>query len=438
MRSISCVIAVILGSGLTSFGQSHPDSLRRGGTLQDCIAYALSHQPEVRASLVDEDIADRAIMGKLADWFPQVNLTINAQHYPQLPVAVVAGGPVSQGLTNSSNVLFTASQTLFSRDVLLASSSAGDIRALARQRTSSTRVDVVVNVSKAYYAILATEQQIALLDEAVLRLEQSYKDAFTKYNGGIVDNTDYMRALIALNNVKAERTQTLELLNARFSALKQEMGYPLEGTLDLAYDSSATALDAFIDTTQSVRYDTRIEYQLLLTEKRLQEDNLHYAAWSFVPTVSLFGGYTINYQNNSLPALYNQNYPSSYIGLQLTFPLFEGGKRIQQIRQAQLQVDRFDFDLQSLTNSINTQRATALAHYRGSLNSYTVLTENLDLARQVYHTIQLQYNAGTKSYLEFITAETDLRTAQVNRINALYELLVSKLDLQKALGTVSY
>jgi outer membrane protein len=67
-----------------------------------------------------------------------------------------------------------------------------------------------------------------------------------------------------------------------------------------------------------------------------------------------------------------------------------------------------------------------------------VLTENLDLARQVYHTIQLQYNAGTKSYLEFITAETDLRTAQVNRINALYELLVSKLDLQKALGTVSY
>jgi outer membrane protein len=319
MRSISCVIAVILGSGLTSFGQSHPDSLRRGGTLQDCIAYALSHQPEVRASLVDEDIADRAIMGKLADWFPQVNLTINAQHYPQLPVAVVAGGPVSQGLTNSSNVLFTASQTLFSRDVLLASSSAGDIRALARQRTSSTRVDVVVNVSKAYYAILATEQQIALLDEAVLRLEQSYKDAFTKYNGGIVDNTDYMRALIALNNVKAERTQTLELLNARFSALKQEMGYPLEGTLDFAFDSSATALDAFIDTTQSVRYDTRIEYQLLQTEKRLQEDNLHYAAWSFVPTVSLFGGYTINYQNNSLPALYNQNYPSSYIGLQLTF-----------------------------------------------------------------------------------------------------------------------
>ena len=438
MRRIIILTGILLLSTLSSRAQTHPDSLRHGGTLQDCIAYALSHQPQVRASLVDEDIADRVILGKIADWLPQVNLTVNAQHSPQLPVAIVAGGPISQGLTNSSNILFTASQTLFSRDVLLASSSAGDVRAYARQRTSSARIDVVVNVSKAYYAILATEQQIALLDEAVVRLDQSYKDAFTKYNGGIVDNTDYMRALIALNNVKAERNQARELLSARFSAMKEEMGYPGEGTLDLTIDSSATAIDALIDTTQNVRYENRIEYQLLQTGKRLQEDNLHYAAWSFIPTLSLFGGYTINYQNNLLPALYNQKYPSSYVGIQLTLPLFEGGKRIQQIRQAQLQVDRFDFDLQSLTSSINTQCATALANYKGSLNSYTVLTQNLQLAQQVYRTIQLQYNAGTKSYLEFITAETDLRAAQANRITALYQLLVSKLDLEKALGTVSY
>lgn len=387
---------------------------------------------------MDEEIAERIIQGKLADWFPQLSLNFNVQHNPQLPVAVVQGVPIIQGLANASNIQFTATQTLFNKDVLLASTSASDVRTFASQRTSSTKIDVVVNVSTAYYATLVTKEQIALLDESVLRLEQSYKDAYTKYQGGIVDKTDYMRALVALNNVKADRRQAQELLKARYVALKEQMGYPAEANLDLEFDSSPMALEALIDTNQSVNYSSRIEFQLLQTQKRLQEDNLNYYVWSFIPSLSIYGGYTLNFQNSFIDPLYNQNYPYSFVGLQLSFPLFQGGKRIQQIKQARLQVDRFDYDLQSLTNSINTQYALALANYKSNLNDYTVLTENLQFAEDVYRTIQLQYKDGTKSYLEFITAETDLRTAQVNRINALYQLLISKLDVQKALGTVSY
>jgi outer membrane protein TolC len=79
-----------------------------------------------------------------------------------------------------------------------------------------------------------------------------------------------------------------------------------------------------------------------------------------------------------------------------------------------------------------------MADYRSNLNTYDVLKTNLELADDVYRTIQLQYRAGTKTYLELISAETDLRTAQLNRTNALYQLLRSKLDVQKALGTVQY
>ncbi len=438
MRRIICFIACVLVSASSARSQSAPDSLLHGGTLQNCIRYALQHQPLVRESQLDEEIAERTIQGKLADWFPQLSLNFNAQHNPQLPIAVVGGVPIVQGLANSSNIQFTATQNLFSRDVLLASTSASDVRMFASQRTSSAKIDVVVNVSKAYYAILVTKQQIALLDESVLRLEQSYKDAYDKYRGGIVDKTDYMRALVALNNVKADRKQAQELLKARYVALKEQMGYPSGANLDLESDSSPMVLEGLVDTNQSVNYNSRIEFQLLQTQKRLQEDNLDYYKWSFIPSLSIYGGYTINYQNNFVDPLYNQNYPYSFVGLQLSFPLFQGGKRIHQIEQARLQVDRFDFDLQSLTSSINTQYSAALANYKSNQNDYDVLTENLRFAEDVYQTIQLQYKAGTKSYLEFITAETDLRSAQLNRINALYQLLVSKLDVQKALGTVPY
>jgi outer membrane protein TolC len=432
------LILVLLYSTMGAQSQQAFDSLLERRTLQNCIRYALVHQPLVQESLVDEEIAERTIQGKLADWFPQLNLNFNVQHNPQIPVAIVGGVPINQGLANNSNIQFTATQTLFNKDVLLASTSASDVRTFAKQRTLSTKIDVVVNVSNAYYATLVTIQQIELLDEAILRLEQSSKDAHTKYQGGIVDKTDYMRAQIALNNAKADRQQAGELLKARVANLKEQMGYPNAANLDLDYDSTQMVREAFFDTSGSLNYDNRIEFQLLQTQMHLQEDNLNYYKWSFIPSLSLYGGYTINYQNSFIDPLYNQRYPYSFVGLELSFPLFEGGKRIQQIKQAKLQLDRVDYDVLSLENSINTQYALALANYKSNLNNYKVLSDNLQLAQDVYRTIQLQYKAGTKSYLEFITAETDLRSAQVNQTNAMYQLLVSKLDMQKALGTISY
>jgi outer membrane protein len=438
MQRMLFLIFVVLVPASSVQSQTVLDSLVERGSLQNCISYALKHQPSVQESLVDEEIAERTIQGKLADWFPQLNLNFNVQHNPQIPVAIIGGIPINQGLANNSNIQFTATQTLFNRDVLLASTSASDVRTFARQRTISTRIDVVVNVSKAYYSTLVTKQQIEIFDEAILRLEQSSKDAYTKYLGGIVDRTDYMRAQIALNNARADRKQTEEVIKARLAALKEQMGYPPEANLELDYDKTHLESEALFDTMQSVGYNNRIEFQLLQTQKHLQEDDLNYYKWSFIPSVSMYGGYTINYQNSFVGPLYNQNYPSSFVGFQLSFPIFQGGKRIQEIKQAKLQLDRFDYNILSLKNIINTEYVAALANYRSYLNNYKVQCDNLQLAQDVYRIIQLQYKDGTKSYLEFITAETDLRTAQVNQTNVLYQLLISKLDMQKAIGTVIY
>jgi outer membrane protein TolC len=214
------------------------------------------------------------------------------------------------------------------------------------------------------------------------------------------------------------------------------MGYGAPTDLQLVYDSTQMEKEVLIDTIQSVNYSNRIEYQLLLTQKRLQEENLQYNKWSFFPTVSAFGNYNLNYFNNTFSKLYGDNFPNSYAGLQLSFPIFQGTKRTQNIKVAALQVKRVDWDIESLKTTINTQYAQALANYKSYLNEYYILKENLDLAREVYNTIQLQYKSGIKAYLDVITAETSLRSAQSNYSNALYEVLSSKFDVQKALGTV--
>ena len=297
---------------------------------------------------------------------------------------------------------------------------------------------MVVAVSKAFYDVLLTRKQIDLLDEDITRLSRSLKDAYNQYQGGIVDKIDYKQATISLNNARAEKKSYEELLKSKLVFLKQQMGYSSPGNLDLVYDSTSMEKEAIADTSQEVRYENRIEYQLLVTEKKLQQYNLLYNRWSFYPSVSAFAGYNFNFINDRFSRLYNQNFPNSFGGLQLSFPIFQGNKRVQNIRVAELQVKRLDWDMESLKNIISSQYAQALASYKSYLYDYYTLRENLALATEVYNTIQLQYRSGIKAYLDVITAETSLRSAQSNYANALYQVLSSKLDLQKALGTIQY
>jgi outer membrane protein len=165
---------------------------------------------------------------------------------------------------------------------------------------------------------------------------------------------------------------------------------------------------------------------------------VQYNKWAYIPVLSANGGYNFNYFNSRFANLYTNNFPNSFAGVQLSFPIFQGTKRTQNIRIAELQLTRLDWDMVNLQTTINTQYAQALATYKSDLNNYYVLRENLSLARDVFNTIELQYRSGIKAYLDLITAETDLRTAQSNYSDALYQALSSKLDVQKALGTVQY
>jgi len=440
MKKILFAFLIILIYKTTIFSQSQSksDSLLQNATLTDCVKYALSHQPSVQQSLINEKIANQEIKSKLADWFPQLNFNFNFQHNYKLPTSIFQGNPVHFGVVNTSSGQFSISQTIFNRDVLLASSTAHDVRKQAKQQTVSDKINVIVNVSKAYYSVLLTLNQIDLINQDITRLELSLKDTYAQYKSGVVDKTDYMQATIALNNGKAEKKQDEEMLKTSYANLKEQMGYPPDGSLKLNYDMSRMEKDIFIDTTQTLNYKNRIEYQLLLTDKSLQKANLDYYVWSFIPSLTAVGAYNLNFQNDQLSKLYNQDYPSSYIGLQLSFPIFQGGKRIQQIDEAELQLKQYDYDLSALKSSVNTEYTQALANYKSNLNNYQIQKDNLKLAESVYKIIELQYKSGIKTYLDVITAETNLRSTQVNYLNALYQVLISKIDLEKALGTLHY
>jgi outer membrane protein len=422
--------------------QNEKDTLQKDtlhvADLATCVQYALKHQPVIKESLIDEKITEETIKTKLADWYPQLNLNGTFQDNFQLTTTYFNGNYVASGTNYISGIGFSATQNIFNRDLLLASKTANDVRKNIRQITDSNRIGIAGDVSKAFYAVLLAQKQTDVLDEDIVRLNKSLKDAYNQYQGGIVDKTDYKRATISLNNAKAERKQQQDQLTANYYFLKQLMGYPDSANLQLEYDSSKLEADAFIDTLQQINYENRIEYKLLQTEKRLQEFNLKYYKWGFLPTISAFGTYNLDYLNNQFSKLYNQSFPNSYVGLQLAFPIFQGFKRMHQIKSAQLQINRFDYEFIGLKSYLTSQYAQALASYKGNLANYLALKDNVQLANDVYNIIRLQYQQGIKTYLDVIVAESDLRTSQLNYYTSLYQLLQSKIDVQKALGTIQY
>ncbi|OIQ97393.1 outer membrane protein TolC precursor [mine drainage metagenome] len=440
MRVFFTLIAVIYFTATPdkSISQNNTDSVLQNASLINCVQYALQHQPTIQQSLIDEDIVDKSIKSKLADWYPQLNLNYTIQNYFQLPSAFFGGNVVQTGAFNNSGLGVSLTQNLFTRDLLLANRTAGDVRKQIKQSSVSNKIDVTVNVSKAFYDVLLTQKQISVLDEDIIRLEKSLKDAYNQYQSGIVDKTDYKRATISLNNAKAQRKQVQDLIVAKYAYLKQLMGYPDKADLVLQYDSNVMEREALIDTAQQVSFQNRIEYQLLQTQQKLQQANVQYNKWSYIPTVSAFGAYNSSYFNNSFGKLYNSTYTNSFVGLQLSMPIFQGNKRVYQVKQAELQLKRVDWDMISLKSRINAQYEQAMASYKGNLANFTALKDNVQLADEVYKTIHVQYTSGIKTYLDVIIAESDLRTAQLNYYTALYQLLESKIDVQKALGNIQY
>lgn len=418
--------------------QSDADSVLEKATVDAVVRYALQHQPLVRQAQADEEITNSIIRGKLADWYPQINFTYNYQRYFDLQSSVIGGNLIRFGVNNTSSAQFTATQNLFNRDALLASTTATKVRTQAGLNTSKKKIDVSVSVTKAFYDVLSTLEQIKVSQESVVRLQRSLKDAQSRYQAGLSDKTDYKRATILLRNAEVALKTNEELLKAKEENLKALMGYPVSESLNIEYDTLAMEQAIAMDTTTDINYSAHIDYKLLVSQRELQDANLKYSYWAFLPSINLFGAYNLNYQNNDFGELYTQDYPFSYAGLTLSWPLFQGGKRIAKIREQKWTSARLDMSFRALSSSLSAAYVRSLASYKSSLANYLAQKENVDLAQDVYNVVQLQYKNGVKTYLDVTVAESDLRTTRINYYNALYQVLSSKLDVQQALGQINY
>ncbi|MGA9406955.1 MAG: TolC family protein [Bacteroidota bacterium] len=412
-------------------------------TLEQCIQYAFQHQPALNQALVQTSIVKATIAINLSGWFPQLNLSGNVLHYSQLPTTLVPnsvpGGapvPTHTGVTNTAIPQLSASQTIFEPQLFYAVASAPLYTKQAEQITDSVKISVVSSVSKSFYGLLLTLEEIDVLKEDTARLGRNITDAYHQYVGGIVDETDFEQAVITLNNSKAQLKQQVENVVPEYAALKQLMGYPPEKNFSVSFDTAQMMKEIYSDTTKQLLYENRIEYQQLQTVKQLQHQETVYNELSFLPSLSVFYDYYYEYESPTSSNLLRTAYPYSYFGVSLNFPIFTGFARVQSLQRSELQEQIVNWDEINLKSQIYTEYTSALANYKSNLYNLRLLGDNKSRAQDVYRVVSLQYNQGVVAYLNLLVAESNLITAEIGYIDALFQLLSSKIDLEKAMGEI--
>jgi outer membrane protein len=468
IASILCTMAL---KGFSQ--QASPDSKVYNFTVADCVNYAYEHQDSVVNAALDIKSAEYKIKETTGIGLPQISGTAGFQDYLKTPSIIFPdfiSGPIysilnQQNVKNSttgqvisgtapssdtkpqsislyqtynSNLGLTLNQILFDGSYLVGLKAAKTYKELSQRMFTRSKIEANVNVTKAYYQVLVSNEQIKLLDANIEQLKQQLDQTTAQNKQGFVELIDVQRLQVQYNNLLTNKDNTVRLLVLNYQLLKFQMGMSINANLVLVDKLEDIKLEDNLasNSIDTSFYHNRIEYGLTETNLKLNELDLQRKKSQFLPTLSAVGNSAITYQNNSFSQLYKTSYPATYIGINLNVPIFSGGQRINQVRQSKITVLKSENDLFNLKNALTLQASQAQITYTNGLQTLKNQKQSQELAREILRVTEIKYKQGVGSSIEVTQAQTDLEQADNNYIKGLYDTLVSKVDLDKAYGRI--
>ena len=153
-----------------------------------------------------------------------------------------------------------------------------------------------------------------------------------------------------------------------------------------------------------------------------------------LPTLALSYSYTLNAMTNDFDFKNYQWSPYSYIGLSLSIPIFAGGKRHSQVRQAQVQYDELKLQSENTERQLRIAIRQYLNQMETGMKSYTAAQSALESARKAYDIATKSYNVGRSTLTDLNDAQLALTQSQLSVSQTIYNFVVAKSNLEQTLG----
>ena len=439
-------------------------------TLEDALKIALSENASVRVADKEIEPTGYAKKGTYASLFPQIDLTASFMRtikkqvmYMDMDMSKIMGGGSDSGTTDSGttdsgssstetpsfptgggievgrwntyNAGVSASMPLVNAQLWKSLKISGKSVELAVEKARSSRLEMVTQVKQSYYAALLAKEALNVYKDVYASAVENFKQTQMRYNAQKASELEYTRAkstvASAVPNVyNAESSVVLSLWQ-----LKAVMGVELDQNIDVAGSlEDYTDEMALENSTDIMNLDHNSTMRQLAIQADQLAETVKLQQYAYIPSLALTFSYSLNAMTNDFKFSDYKWTPYSYVGLSLNIPIFSGGKRLNDVRQAKVQAS----ELAIQVNDTERQLKIAIRQYLNTMEtqmkSCAAAKEAVETAQKAYDIATQSYNVGRSTITELNDAQLALTQAKLGESQSIYSYMVAKSSLEQILG----
>jgi OMF family outer membrane factor len=409
-------------------------------SLQECVAQALQKNTNLLMANTDVELAKHKREEITAKLLPQFFVSADYRYYNDLPTQLmplsVFGGPVGTykeaqfGVPHVLNGNIQGNMPIYNQTILSGRTTANIGTELAEYQYKKTREDVVLDVSNVYYNAQIVANQIAFLQGNINNLDQLIATTTLLVQNQLAKQTDADKMKLQKSILGAQVTTAEASYQQIIGILKFQLGISQSDSIKIQMRTST-------ETTLTTD-DSNISTDILITQKLQQllhseMDGIYAGRY---PTLAVYGLYGTNGYATTGDKSFQKFFPVSFIGIQLSIPLFDGGTISSKVDQKTLELQKAALKEKLSVEKNGMDKINIQNQFLAHRKTVAMQEENIFLAERLYAQTQLQFKEGVASITDVLQADSALRDAQTNYLTAMAKFRITELEWKKVTGNL--
>lgn len=444
--------------------------------LTDAIQVALANNSEIKRSLLDLKDADEQVRLAWSEVLPEISGTASYTRNLEIPVNFVPAQffdpdapsgelvPLQFGTDNNWQGGLSVEQTLFRGEAIVGINSSKLYKAAQAENLRATTQQIVTQTRLAYYSVLVAEEQLRLQEATIERLKANLKDNRSRHKAGLIDEYEVLQVRVQLKNQEPQLTQAQYAVEQAYRELKVVLGIPLDLDFTIKGDLNTyevTSEQALKEVNQNIKKvdmmtpfhfnkeadamdiatDWRGDIRMLETRNDLMDREIRAVKSRFLPTLT--ANYNLNWSaaqagNPVFFGTEDSRARSQTVGVTLSLPIFQGFQRSANLSIAQIEKKDLEEQKRAAVRSAKNEIQSARESLNQSLETAPAREQALELAREGYERAKARLENGMGSQLDVTNAELQLREAEANYAEMVYNYLSAKAEYDQAIGMVPF
>ena len=409
-------------------------------TLEQALEIALSESPTIKVAEQEIEIKRYAKQETYSSLYPRFDATAQYQRVlAKQTMSMDLGGQtqtIKVGSDNSFNGGITASMPVVNAQLWESLKvSVADVM-LSIEKARSSQIDMIEQVSKAYYSILLAKESLVVYQRVYDNAVENNKNIKKRYDVGSVSEYDYISSNVSVQNaipnvIEAQNSVVLALWQ-----LKALLGIDLKRNIDVV----GTLMDYeaqmnYAHTLDQLDLSNNSSLKQLDIQQGMLESAVKIAKFANIPTLSINAAYLYTALGNDGKFFQAKAWnPYSYAGVQLNIPIFAGGQRRAAIRQSQLNLSNLQLQRENAERQLQVAVVQSLNNMQTNVKKFSAAAATVGQAQRGYEIAVKRYEVGRGTLVDVDNSQLALTQAELGRNSAIYNFMVSKIALDKILG----